>query len=114
VARDFSVDVELNARAAAVVCSGDIDLATCDQIEDAVDQCFAAGPPVGLTVDMRSVTFIDSTGLRCLLAIAGRCEEAGLVLRVVAGAPVTRVFDLVGFPHVTPRVDVERVSDTGT
>jgi anti-anti-sigma factor len=108
------VDVERNAGAAAVVCSGDVDLATCDQIEDAVDRCFATGPPEGLTVDMRSVTFIDSTGLRCLLAIAGRCEEAGLVLRVVAGAPVTRVFDLVGFPHVSPRIEVERVSSTGT
>lgn len=74
--------------------AGEIDLATAPQFEEHV-----AGVDVGsaLVVDMSNVTFMDSTGLRVLIAAHERAEENGGRLAIVAAeGPVTKLLGITG------------------
>jgi anti-anti-sigma factor len=88
---EFSVSRRRVGDAIVVAPAGEIDLATVDDLQAAVDA--AAGESEQVVLDLREVTFIDSAGLRLVLqnsrAIAG--------FGVVRGPrEVQRVFDLVG------------------
>jgi len=47
-------------------------------------------------VDAAGVTFIDSVGVRSLLHLAQRCQEAGLALSFSFSPDVQRVLDVMG------------------
>ena len=76
--------------------SGEIDLATVGQLEDALAAPMESGD-TDIAVDLTGVTFMDSTGLRALLAANQNLSSAGhrLVL-IVAGGPVDRLLDISG------------------
>lgn len=89
---------------AALHVSGELDLSTCDELQAAIDDAFALGLPM-LRVDLRSLQFIDSTGIGCLLRLAERARRegrelevrvggAGLVRRALAAAGVERLLPL--------------------
>jgi anti-sigma B factor antagonist len=76
--------------------SGELDIATAPALQsslnDAVDNGLAE-----LWVDLRDVTFMDSTGLRVLLAIRRRLREKSKTLVVICpDGPVRRVFTVAG------------------
>lgn len=84
-----------NGDARIVTLQGELDLATIDCLDEALEK---EGPndPVVL-VDLRGLTFIDSTGLSCLLRIDQRCQGRGGRLLIVPGDHRTqRVFELTG------------------
>lgn len=76
--------------------SGELDIATAERLESAL----AANPPqASLTrvIDLAAVGFMDSTGLRILIAAHRSADAAGSQLVVVTGAsPAKRVFELTG------------------
>lgn len=74
--------------------TGEIDLATAPELESTLAE--HVGPNKTI-VDLSSVSFIDSTGLRVLLTIHEAAETAGgqLVL-ISAEGPVTRLFAITG------------------
>lgn len=75
---------------------GEIDLATVEVLEAAVGELVDNGTS-RLVIDMTEVTFLDSTGLRALLAAQAQLGELGGALRlVVNGGPVERLFDIAG------------------
>jgi anti-sigma B factor antagonist len=76
--------------------TGEIDLASAPLLESEINASLDSG--VGLLViDLIGVTFLDSTGLRSLLATHTKLEEAGSKLAlVVTGGPVMRLFDVTG------------------
>jgi stage II sporulation protein AA (anti-sigma F factor antagonist) len=50
-----------------------------------------------VVLDLRTVTFVDSTGIHLLLAHKQRLEDSGGHLRILANtAPVIRLLDLAG------------------
>ena len=56
-----------------------------------------APPTSVLTVDLRELSFLDSTGLRALLQLRTRCEAHGCRLLLIPGPPtVQRAFDVSG------------------
>ncbi len=56
-----------------------------------------ATKPSVLTVDLRQLEFLDSTGLRALLQLRTDCEAAGCRLSLVPGpAAVQRAFEVTG------------------
>ena len=75
--------------------SGEIDLATVGQLEDAL--AASGDGSTDVAVDLMGVTFMDSTGLRALLAANQNLSESGrrLVL-IVNGGPVDRMLDISG------------------
>ncbi len=89
--------MELSRRpgALAVVLRGELDVATAPRLDDALGD---GGEALrDLVVDLRDLTFLDSTGLRSLLRARGLAEAAGGGLVLVPGPPaVQRVFELTG------------------
>lgn len=70
---------------------GEVDLATADELRKAL-QC----PQPRLTVDLTNVTFMDLTGLRCLLEAAEAKEEVALI----ASPRVDRLIELTATSHL--------------
>jgi anti-anti-sigma factor len=75
---------------------GEVDLATAPELEASVRDAFAIRPEAVL-LDLRALTFIDSSGLRVLVALANEAGErkARLLLRNVP-RHAERVLDLTG------------------
>lgn len=79
-----------------IAVEGEVDLATVEELEAAIDQIFAddAHP---LVVDLRESSFMDSTGLKALVMANRKFDESGRSFAVaVSGGPVARLIDLSG------------------
>jgi anti-sigma B factor antagonist len=99
----LNVTTELDSTQAVVRASGEIDVSTSDQLEAAIVEAVAGGP-TDLVLDLREVSFIDSTGIRCLLRAAELCEQRSIAFRVRPSTAVQRLADLTG---ITDRVTLE-------
>jgi anti-anti-sigma factor len=76
-----------------VTVSGEIDVNTCGQLQDAL--VALEGKHVALDLDQ--VGFIDSSGLRSVITGQRRITDAGGSLRVSAlSAPARRLFEITG------------------
>jgi anti-sigma B factor antagonist len=71
---------------------GEIDLATCGQLREALDRLVADGTAV-IDLDMAGVGFIDSSGLTVMM----RLTKDGVSLRMVGlSPPARRAIELAG------------------
>ena len=87
----LSVDVDTSG---AFVVHGDIDIAGGPTLESYVSRA-ADGLPIVL--DLRDVEFIDSSGLRTLLAATRRARQHDTCVRLRnVGAAVRRMLDITG------------------
>ena len=74
--------------------SGELDLSTIEQLEEAIADR-VDGKPALVVLDLRSLVFLDSTGLRLMLRLDASVREAGGRLVLVKGPRrVHRVFEL--------------------
>jgi anti-sigma B factor antagonist len=88
-----------------VVARGDVDLAGGPVLEQAILMREGAGP---VTIDLSGVDFIDSSGLRSLLAASRRANEHGTDLVLRSPSPgVTRLLALTGTTELFRLVDTE-------
>ncbi len=89
VAADGTGDV----RAVVVALEGDLDLASAADAEGRIQRAEGNGSPSRLVLDLRGVRFMDSTGLRVILAADSRARRAGRRLQLIRGPEaVHRVF----------------------
>jgi anti-anti-sigma factor len=94
-------------RVAIVAMSGELDMATAPQLDEAV-QAALAKKPAGLIVDLLGLTFLASAGMQLLIEI---CDQVTPSIRfaVVADGPATsRPMKITG---VTDVVDVFSTRD---
>jgi anti-sigma B factor antagonist len=71
---------------------GELDISTVPEVEREMARVERQQPP-RVVMDLRDLTFIDSTGLRVVLAADARCRRWGGELVLIAGPPaVHRVF----------------------
>jgi anti-anti-sigma factor len=95
----FTVEIRPGHDRAAVIPRGDLDLATVGQVSTAVDELVARGSGA-VVLDLRELTFIDSTGLRTVVEQTRRTD---VKVTLIDGAePVSRLFDLVGVREALP------------
>ncbi|MFC6880317.1 MULTISPECIES: STAS domain-containing protein [Actinomadura] len=88
---DFDVHLLHHDRCTIVRVQGDIDVVSRGRFEKAMFDVLDAGGP--LIVDLREVTFCDSTGLNAIVSANRRAAERGTVLALIAIPPrVERVF----------------------
>lgn len=86
---------------------GDLDIESADVVRGAVDECLGAGVP-RLVLDLRGLTFIDSSGLRTVIEAARSAAARGIGFAISPGPPqVQRIFEVTGtaelFPVARPR-----------
>ena len=87
-----------------VVIEGELDLASAPQLVDAIAALPEVGEPVVL--DLGSVTFVDSSGVRALLDADRIAIEKGRKLAIFRpGVAVTRLLDLVDLRSQFTEVD---------
>jgi anti-anti-sigma factor len=78
--------------------TGELDLDSASKLDEAVREVCASGAE--LVVDLRNVTFMDSTGLRALIVAGTLCEEQGHELRIVPGDDIQRILEMTGLDRV--------------
>ena len=92
--RPFRVDVQRRNDVTIVQPQGELDLATVQTLQAALDGVERAGR---LVLDLRGLSFIDSTGLQLLVALHQRAQRERLQLTIMApAAPVDRAIQLCG------------------
>lgn len=88
--------------------AGELDIATASRIEEALRAAEEAAPAL-LVLDLRQLSFMDSTGLRTILGADARAREAGRRVVVVQGDEnIRRVFEVT---RLYERVEI--VDDPG-
>jgi anti-sigma B factor antagonist len=88
---------------AVVRVTGEIDIATTPELDDAVD---ALTTPA-IVLDLTGVTFMGSSGLASLLRAAKRAAELGGSLELQT--PSRSVRDLLAMTHLTDRFTITEV-----
>jgi len=73
---------------------GELDLSTVAKVQDELRKVEATSPAT-MVVDLSKLTFLDSTGLRCIITADERAREEGRRMVIVRGPdPVQRVFSI--------------------
>jgi anti-anti-sigma factor len=84
---------------------GELDLSTVGKVDDELQNVEGAAPKVVL-LDLSNLTFLDSTGLRCVVRADERAREEGRRLVVVKGPEaVQRVFEITRLEERLELVD---------
>jgi anti-anti-sigma factor len=85
-----------------LVLSGELDMASAGLLDCPLLQISADGT-TSFTLDLSGLTFIDSSGIRAVLAAMGLCAARDCEFRVVPGpAQVQRVFEVSGLSDHLP------------
>ena len=101
----FGIQVIRNPGATRIAPTGELDIATTPALEQAIAD--ATGEPgAALVLDLRELTFMDSTGLRTLAQTNARAEDEGFTLSIVRGPrQIERVLEISGLGALLPLVD---------
>jgi anti-sigma B factor antagonist len=88
-----------------VLLRGELDLSTVSKVQDALDRVEQSSPPT-VVLDLSKLTFLDSTGLRCLVTADERARQAGRRVVLVRGPEsVQRVFTITRLEERLEMVD---------
>jgi anti-anti-sigma factor len=90
-----SLDLHVEGNLAVLAAQGEFDIVTAETLAVALRDACVAGLDVEL--DLREVTFLDASALRCFAAARLQFAESGCSLTVVNPPRiVTRMFELTG------------------
>ena len=101
----FGIEVVRNGGSTRIAPAGELDIATTPAFEQAIAE--ATGEPgAAIVLDLRELTFMDSTGLRTLAQTNARAEQDGFTLEIVRGPrQIERVLEISGLGALLPLVD---------
>lgn len=100
----FDISVEKRGGTTILRFSGELDVVAEPQVAETVRE-LAHNSPGTLVIDLREVTFMDSSGLRSLIKVRAE-PDAGWELKLIAGPqPVHKVFELTRMDSVFDFVD---------
>src|SRR5690348_15475679 len=88
--------------------SGEIDMATVQQLRDVLEKARSAAPAFAL--DMSGVTFIDASGMRVLVSVANARNGDGPLTIVNAPRVVSWLLELMGVNH-TASIELRQRDD---
>lgn len=94
---DATVVIESSSGRTRCVMAGEIDVANSSEMVVRVADAFRAGTDLDIELDFADVTFLDSSGLSMLVALASQARARGGQMGVVGTRPpVRRVVELAG------------------
>jgi anti-anti-sigma factor len=86
-----------NHQEAALVIVGELDLESADEVQSTISAELRVPQVTEIVLDLRRVDFIDSAGLRVLLALRNDGKRNGHALTLIPPAPtVRRLFAITG------------------
>ena len=94
---DFRLDSnQESSDAATISCAGELDVGSCRRLIDAIESTY--DPRLErLCIDLSQVTFIDSTGIGCLIHADLQCRKQAVRLEIVPG---TATLNLIRLTHL--------------
>jgi anti-sigma B factor antagonist len=102
---ELSVSSRRAGDADVIAVTGELDIGTVEDVERALAQA-ESGDAARIVLDLSGLTFMDSTGVRLVLAAHARSRADSNRLRLIRGGPsVQRVFELSGIADTLPFVD---------
>jgi anti-sigma B factor antagonist len=91
----FRARVEGRGRLVVLKLFGELDVAGCDEAARALEETITSASG-GVVVDLEGLSFLDSTGVRCLFEAKTLADAAGIRLAVLNGSgPAHRVLALI-------------------
>jgi anti-sigma B factor antagonist len=94
---NLAVELSQHDDAVCVSLSGELDLSSALAFEEELRRIEQETRPRVLVLDLRTLKFLDSTGLRLILAAHARALKRGGRLSIVQGSDaVRRIFRLTG------------------
>lgn len=106
----FGISSHRLERGIAFVLKGEVDLASASIVEDELTR--AALSESLIVMDLEGVSFMDSTGLRMVIAADRRLRERGACLQLVhVPRQVQRLFELVG---IAAHLDIADPAENAT
>jgi anti-sigma B factor antagonist len=101
---NLAVELSQHDDSVRVALAGELDLSSALTFEEELRRIESEVQPRVLVLDLRTLKFLDSTGLRLILAAHARAMKRGGKLTIVQGSDaVRRIFRLTG---VTERLNV--------
>lgn len=105
MSKPLELKTENDHGAPRLVVSGELDLSSAEELEAQLRQLESSEPEL-LVLDLRELEFMDSTGLRVVIAADARARDRGARLVVVrAREEVDRVFRLTRMDQHLELVD---------
>jgi len=96
VVEQLQVDVRREPDRVVFVLVGELDIASAPLLQSAVEDA-GVEPNMNVVLDLQGLEFIDSTGLRVILAVRKTCAARGQELAVTRGAQqVERLLAVTG------------------
>jgi len=109
----FEIGVEERENYALVHLTGEVDLAVVEAVETTLLPLEARFPTVIL--DLRRVSFLDSTGLRAIVSAESRARKRGFELKIVRGPEgVQKLLYLAGLDKILPLIDADELPEART
>jgi anti-sigma B factor antagonist len=81
----FDVTVERDGTTVRIALAGELDIANAERVESVLADVEADGSATLMMLDLRQLVFMDSTGLRILVAADSRAREQDRRLVLVQG-----------------------------
>ena len=101
----FGIEVVRGERCTRITPAGELDIATTPALEQEIAKA-TAEPGAEIVLDLRELTFMDSTGLRTLAQCNARAEQDGFTLAIWRGPrQIERVLEISGLGALLPLVD---------
>jgi anti-sigma B factor antagonist len=99
---ELSLEHSTQADCHTLLLAGELDMATAPELEASVAGLCAEGAGE-VVLDLSGLTFIDSTGLRAILAARAQCVGGGREFALIPGQrSVQRLFELAGLIDKLP------------
>ena len=94
--KPFKCEIDRNDGVARVRPEGELDMSTVDELQRLLDESLASGAK-RLVVDLRGLSFMDSTGITLLTRFSNAATRDGFELALVRGDErIARLFALTG------------------
>jgi anti-sigma B factor antagonist len=108
--------VERGGTAITVEVSGEVDVASTPAMRSYLNECLAQGY-TEVTLDLTSLTFIDSSGLGVVVGVINqlRHQNGRLIIRnpPPIAVQVLRISGLTSFLEIVPRTPTEGLDESG-
>ena len=91
---NFSLEAQEQNGVMLLVLRGELDIGSAGKVEEELHR-IEADKPALVVLDLRKLEFMDSSGLRVIMAADARARDEGRRVAVVQGPdPVKRVFEI--------------------
>jgi anti-sigma B factor antagonist len=107
----FDLRVDATEGSYQLVARGELDLGTVSALRVELDRA-AQSRARRVVIDLRELTFIDSTGIHCLAEASRRFTGDQPLVIIPARRSVHRVFELAGLAHRLPFCSASRLLES--